>query len=59
MKQDVEQRVGISIVQAGLWLVEGDVTKGRNLNVVGQEVEGYKQGTDMCVKTACDKREWT
>lgn len=42
MKQDVEQRVGISIVQAGLWLVEGDVTKGRNLNVVGQEVEGYK-----------------
>jgi hypothetical protein len=34
VKQDMEQRVDISIVQVGMWLVEGDVTKGRIVNIV-------------------------
>lgn len=34
MKNDVEQRVHINILQVGLSLVEEEITKGRNIIVV-------------------------
>jgi hypothetical protein len=33
VKHGVEQRVDINITQAGMWLVEEEITKDRNLSV--------------------------